>query len=246
MKNFQKGSATVTVLVVIIIVLLIEGFIYYAKNHQAIAPSTTVVNIPQSTTPVVSTQTPQAQAPVEWKTYSNASYGFSFSYPSTWKLSEDSSKKQVTINTNDIGGTNPENRDNPTYPSWTISFTATDKTFFNPPIGTKYGMISYDNTKKALVDGDRCLQAQQLFGNNPPNVNNTSSIQSITYGGSQMSDPAYSNSAILTSNGEIIIVNSQQGVSATPELMNLLSKIASSFKLLNGNTVFVPACAVQS
>jgi hypothetical protein len=90
---------------------------------------------------------------------------------------------------------------------------------------------------------DGCLKATQLFGSNPPNVSNTSSIKSIVYGGSLMSDPAYSNSAILTSNGQIIIVNSQQGAAITPELSTQLSKIASSFKLLNGNTVFIPECA---
>lgn len=179
-----------------------------------------------------------------WKSYTNAQYGFAFDYPSSWKLSEDPSKKEVTISTNDIGDVNLENKDNTQYPSWSITFKATDKTYFTKQrISTKMGVITYNENSKALMSDDSCLKAAQLFGNNPSNVNNTSSIYSITYGGSLMSDPAYSNSAILTTSGEIIIVTSQQGTSLTSDLSDQLSKIATSFKLLNGNTLFVPACA---
>ena len=165
------------------------------------------------------------------KTYTNSEYGFSFNYPNSWKLSEDKIKKEVTVDTNDIasgvGG-------DYSYPSWSITFKATDKSFFNNNrVSTKYGIITYDENLKALMS-DQCLKAEKLLGG---------VIQAIRYGGSLMSDPAYSNSAILTSNGGIIIVNSYQGVAITPLISDQLSVIANSFKLLNGNTVFVPACA---
>ncbi|MEK7227917.1 MAG: PsbP-related protein [Patescibacteria group bacterium] len=215
-------------LIVILLVLIVALLAYIAfKPKEVVSP----IVVPSDQTTTTSQQNPTS---LDSKTYSNTQYGFSFDYPSSWKVSEDTSKKEVTVNTNDIVGVNPENRPNPEYPSWSITFKATDKTYFTGQrISTKIGIITYDETTKALMSDD-CLKATQLFGSN---------LTTIVYGGSTMSDPAYSNSAILTSSGEIIIVNSQQGVALTPELTSQLSKIASSFKLLNGNTIFVPACA---
>jgi hypothetical protein len=141
----------------------------------------------------------------------------------------------VTIHTND----DPLLVEDHAFHSWSITFKATDKTFFDKTISTKIGIIKYDEKLSALVS-DSCLKVGKLFGN--VEGNNTS-IQSIIYGGSLMSDPAYSNSAILTNNGRIIIVNSQQGTAITPQLSEQLSIIANSFKLLNNNTVFVPDCS---
>jgi len=248
----NKTNGIVIALLIILIGLV--GYVAFKPNQITSTPVTDSTVINEAAVPVVpkatNTQTPPASTSM--KTYSNTGLGFSFNYPSDWRLTEDTLKKEVTIDTNDIGGTNLENRDNPTYPSWKITFKAIDKSYFTQQrISTKMGIITYDETLKAftvddngdLPGGSTCLKAVQLFGSNPPNPNNTSAIQSINYGGSLMSDPAYSDSAILTNNGEIIIIHSQQGTAATPELMNQLSKIASSFKLLNGNTVFVPACA---
>ncbi len=230
-------NKNILIAVLIVIIGVFAFLAFKPKGATTVSPITTVpeqqpTTTPQQTTPPAATS----------KTYSNTQYGFSFQYPNTWKVTEDKSKKEVRIDTNDIAiygqGYVP-------YPSWSITFKATDKSFFNPPIGTKYGLIGYDESRSALTDGDRCLSSGKLFGNNPPDANNTSSIQSITYGGSLMSDPAYSDSAILTTNGEIIIVHKEQGAPYTPEIGDQLSAIASSFKLLNGNTVFVPTCAKQ-
>jgi len=166
------------------------------------------------------------------KIYTNSDYGFSFNYPNDWKLSENKSNKEVTISTNDL--VNVSDGGHAGYPSWSITFKATDKTFFNSVTPTKMGVITYNEKESAVFADDRCIKAEKLLGGN---------VQVARYGGSTMSDPAYSNSAILTTNGKIIIVNSYQGVAITPELENQLSAIFNSFKLLNGNQVFVPECA---
>lgn len=167
------------------------------------------------------------------KTYSNNDYGFSFNYPSSWKISEDKVNKEVTISTNEI----LPGADGSTYPSASITFKASNKTFFDNLRPTKIGVITYNENKSTIfADGDRCLKSNRLLGS----LN--SSVESITYGGSTMSTPAYGDSAILTTNGAIIIVHNAEDV-FTPELRNQYSLIANSFKLLNGNQVFVPDCA---
>ncbi len=228
-------------IVILVIALAILAYMQF-KPKVTVTPSgqTTTINNPNGPD-YQSTNTVAGDSSKIWKTYSNAQFGFSFDYPATWKLTEDIVKKEVTIDTNDAltneGGSF-------SYPSWLITFKATDKTFFTQQrISTKMGIITYDENTKALMSDDYCLKARQLFGTNPPNPSNTSTMQSISYGGSLMSDPAYSNSAILTSNGQIITVYSQQGSVITPELTAILSKVASTFTLLNGNTVFVPECA---
>jgi hypothetical protein len=164
---------------------------------------------------------------VNWKTYTNTEYGLSFIYPSSWKLSEDKSKKEVTVSTNDTDGVDV------TFPSWKISFKTTDKSYFNSNrVSTKWGIITYNEETKSLFS-DGCLKSESL----------SPTIQTIRFGGSLMSDPAYSESAILTTNGNIIVVRSEQGAGLYPELESQLSIINHSFKLLNGNKVFVPECS---
>ncbi len=165
-----------------------------------------------------------------WKEYSNSEYGFRFNYPGDWKLTEDKIKKEVTIETNDIG----EVVEGGNFPSWRITFKSTDKTFFNNLQPTKIGVITYNEKESAVFADDRCIKGTKLLGG---------LIQAFTYGGSSMSDPAYWNSAILTKNGQIIIVNSYQGSVITSELEKQLSTIVNTFKLLNGNSFFIPECS---
>ncbi len=165
-----------------------------------------------------------------WKEYSSSEYGFRFNYPGDWKLTEDKIKKEVTIDTNDIGDV----VEGGTFPSWRITFKSTDKTFFNNLQPTKMGVITYNEKESAVFADDRCIKGTKLLGG---------LTQAFTYGGSLMSDPAYSNSAILTKNGEIIIVNSYQGSVITQKLEKQLSTIVNTFKLLNGNSFFIPECS---
>jgi len=165
-----------------------------------------------------------------WKEYSSSEYGFRFNYPGDWKLTEDKIKKEVTIDTNDIG----EVVEGGTFPSWRITFKSTDKTFFNNLQPTKIGVITYNEKESAVFADDRCIKGTKLLGG---------LIQAFTYGGSLMSDPAYWNSAILTKNGKIIIVNSYQGGVMISKLEKQLSTIVNTFKLLNGNTFFIPECS---
>jgi len=169
---------------------------------------------------------------INYKTYLNTQYGFSFDYPNTWKTSEDKNKKEVIVSTDDMV-------DRMAYPSWSISFKSTDKNFFNTVRPTKMGVITYSEKESALFADDRCIKAEDFgFGTTKNNL-----IKKFIYGGSMMSDPAYSNSAILTTDGNIIIVDSRQGVVITPDIDKQLSLITNSFKLLNNNKVFIPECS---
>ncbi len=194
-----------------------------SKNQEVLKMFDLIVNENKSTTKNIFTE--------NLKTYTNAEFGFTFNYPISWELSEDKLKKEVTIDTNDKAG----GVDGMSYPSWRITFKSTDKSFFNNNrVSTKMGIITYDENLKALVS-DSCIKAEGLLG--------TNTIQAIRYGGSLMSDPAYSNSAILTTSGKIINIDSYQGVPSNPQIENQLSTIIKSFGLLNGNAVFVPQCA---
>jgi hypothetical protein len=226
MKHNQKGSAGIIVLVVI---LLVAIGIYLYETRKANTVVVPVGTITQPTTPISN----------GWKTYTNSVYGFSFEYPATWKLVEDNNKKEVTLTSDSVtSGAN-------SMPLEVLSFAATTKNFFNPPLGTKYGEIAYDSNRMTLVDSSsspvRCLSAAPIF-------NTAGAIEGITYAGSMMSDPAYSNSAILLKNGGIVLADEDWEVDDTDQAKNTtakadVAKIASSFTLLNGNTVSVAACA---
>jgi hypothetical protein len=245
MKNQQKGSI-VTVLLVIIVLLVVIGGVYVYVTRKAETPVVPVTTTqPVGTVSPVSTTSPVTQpAPAGWSTYTNNVYGFSFIYPATWKVTEDDNKKEVTVTSDttvpaDQTGTG-------IMPLEVLSFGVTDKNFFNPPLGTKYGEIAYDNTLMTLVDSSstpaRCLPVAPIF-------NAPTGVKGIAYAGSLMSDPAYRNSAILTKNGSIIIAAEDWETDNTDQTKNTaakddVAKIANSFSLLNGNTVTVASCAL--
>lgn len=69
----QRGFAAPLVLIVVLL-LLVAGGAYYLGRSGLPAPSP----ISQSISPAPNNQT------ADWKTYTNARYGFSFKYPSSW------------------------------------------------------------------------------------------------------------------------------------------------------------------
>jgi hypothetical protein len=94
MKQKQKGNVAVIALIVVIVAISagVIGYLFAQKSQApAVAPA-----------PVATTQ-PAVQTAAEtanWKTYSNAKYGFEFKYPSGWKL-EDSASSNVVALDND-------------------------------------------------------------------------------------------------------------------------------------------------
>lgn len=211
------------------------------QDLSSTLPSSTTNNSNNMTTPepppILENQNQALLATLPWRTYSNSTLGFSFQYPSNWQLTENPTINSVTIATSDA----TETVEGRAFPTEAISFRLADKTYFaNNKVSTKVGIITYDENLKALVSDTRCLKAGKLFGNFP---SNTTMVRSISYGGSLMSDPAYSDSAILTTNGQIIIVHSEQGGPLSPEMLSEMSRVASTFLLIGSNTIFVPACA---
>ena len=152
---------------------------------------------------------------------------------------------QVTVTSDTNSGQSVDGSG--TIPLEVIGFQDTDKNFFTPPVETKYGQIQYDENKMTLIDTSgpkpRCLPASPLLGI-------TGAIKSITYGGSLMSDPAHTESAILTKDGSIIIAGESWEVGSDEKQDELVkeqvAKIVTSFTLLNGNSLSMATCATQN
>ncbi len=195
-------------------------------------------NIP-SKTPQQTDLTPtQSTSNNELKTYSNSNNGFSFKYPSDWVISENPLNNSVKISTksSSVIGVDDVGRPIAYSLDYSIMFTKTDKTFFNQPnrpIQTKYGEITYDQNRNSILIDGQCRPAEGIEG---------SSLQGVRYGGSLMSDPAYGDSAIVTTNKNVIIVHTEMGVTPSDATRAQIKSILDSFSLINGNNVFIPVC----
>ena len=239
MRRPKEDSITKVLLVIIILVTV--SFIHTTSEEKIpfVSPpinrpetlSARSIEVPQSVPPpVITPPVVITPPPTPWKIYSNKQYGFAFIYPSNWTLRENSSNKQVTVQT-----------DTPTLE--VIGFQDANKSFFTPYVETKYGEIAYDNTQKTLVDASqtpaRCLPVSTLSGV-------SGAMKSIIYSGNLVSDPAHSESAVLTKTGSIIIASESWEVGSdqnqNKQIKDDVAKILTSFTLLNGNTVSIPNC----
>jgi hypothetical protein len=185
-------------------------------------------NIPSKTSQQTDLTPTQSTSNNELKKYSNTNNGFSFDYPSTWRVVSDPlNTNQIKITTSDISMIAEGNTPVPTF---SITFKSVDQSFFNPEIATKYGQVTYDrNLNCILIDG-QCRATGSV---------ENSSLQGVRYGGSSMSDPATGDSAILTTNKDIIIVHTEMGGPLSDDLRTQIKTIFDSFKLLDGNSVHI-------
>ncbi len=173
--------------------------------------------------------------------YTNATYGWSFHYPTNWKVAE-TANGGVTVSANIAVATSAVNVKQPAILAITI--TSVKKTAF-APLKTKVGNIGYDAALGALVDSSgqsqRCLPYTPFLGRN--NV-----IKGFLYGGSNMSDPAYLNYAILTNKDYMVLMQTEDYGETNNEKLRLEAeagqqKIFDSFKLTAGTDAIVPACS---
>lgn len=168
--------------------------------------------------------------PTGYKNYSNNNLGFSFNYPNSWNLLEDNLSKTVTLTPDAKYQFNGK-----TFSLYNLTFKVTDKSYFNNRIATKYGVITYNEINKAIMIDEKCVSSSPIF-------NGTSAtVKGVTYGGSLMSDPAYSDVAIPTTFGSIILVHTDMWEYSS-DIAKQLAEIGSSFKLLNGNSVPTSVC----
>ncbi|MDO8471814.1 MAG: PsbP-related protein [bacterium] len=91
MRTKMKSGFTVieAVIIVVLIAVVVAG-IAMTKKKQAVTTEPTAA---PATTEATKTETKTTTAAktdkmADWKTYSNTKYGFSFKYPSDWKMSE--------------------------------------------------------------------------------------------------------------------------------------------------------------
>ncbi len=91
MKNGQKGSATVILLVVLIVVLatVLVYFIFLKK------PDEVAVNPTPTKTATATPTPPQPSVPAGWTTYKNSVNSFTFNYPANWYLGSDPSNAVI-------------------------------------------------------------------------------------------------------------------------------------------------------
>lgn len=92
MKNSQKGFAAL-ILIIILAIVAVGGGVYY--KHQKDKQSKPIEIGAQATT------TDQVSG---WKTYTNTKYGFSFQYPTDWRLLTDDSNSTIVIASGDAIG----------------------------------------------------------------------------------------------------------------------------------------------
>lgn len=91
-NNIGKQLAVVKILVFVLvgIVLLLIGLIIVLLSQRNPPITTVITPTPASTTMLTRTPSPLLSATPEMKTYTNADVGFSFSYPSTIDLNDES------------------------------------------------------------------------------------------------------------------------------------------------------------
>lgn len=232
MKYFQEKSGISLISIVFIlailciVALLLWGNIEVPKS----APTTGTEN---ATTTVTNQE---ENAP---HIYTNQLYGWSFNYPKDWQVEENENKTGIEIVSHE---TVPSVRDpNQKSPLFTLSISTIKKSDFKPT-DTKMGNIRFDLAQNALVDAldtpSRCLRMSDF----------NSKMKMVIYGGSNMSTPAYSNSAVITDKDYLILINeSTYGNSETPTSETSLDvgkkMIFDSFTFPPGVSGITPDCA---
>ena len=87
----QKGFANIILIVVIVAIVAVGGYFIFSKKSGPITqqptPTHTETTVPTKT-PVSPTPTPKDET-ANWKTYTNAQYGFEFKYPVDHKIEND-------------------------------------------------------------------------------------------------------------------------------------------------------------
>ena len=88
--NNQKGFTNIVLVVVIVIFVGAVGYFAFVKKSEPVAQQPT----PTQTSNPTKTPTPNPKDEIaDWKTYTNAQYGFEFRYPSNWGFDDQSANR---------------------------------------------------------------------------------------------------------------------------------------------------------
>jgi len=88
--QYQKGFVNIVLIGVLVLIVAVGGYLTWSKKSNQVAQNTTQnlasqeVNNIETKTPATTTSDETA----DWKTYTNAQYGFEFKYPKDWELNE--------------------------------------------------------------------------------------------------------------------------------------------------------------
>jgi len=183
------------------------------------------------------------------KTYTNQQYGFTFQYPSSWNLVENSDGTGVTVNDNTmvtLGAGTPTS-------SLVISVKALNDSAADTIASDENPFeVQYDASRNALMDvsdnPSRCLSVEYSLGT----LETTSTtVPVILYrDNGLMSLQLVSDYAVLTNKGYMILINitkdSEDSPSVDPaqyiQMSHFEAELYSSFKLINGVQAVVPSC----
>jgi hypothetical protein len=219
---YSKLAAVIFFLAVLPILTFYIGM-EYEKTEEAMMPPSVVTSSPTVTN----------TSGYELLTYTNAKYGWSFKYPSTWKVTENKDGTSVSVDSSARAASlNPESK--ATFPKFTLNFSTVKKTDFGT-VNSKWGIITFDLKKNALV-ADSCLPVSTRIG-----VKQGEAL--FQYTGSLMSTPAYSGSAIVTDKDYLVIVSSEMYDSIDDTLAEGAGIIYATFQLAPEVYSIIPQCA---
>lgn len=160
-----------------------------------------------------------------WIEYINQNTGITFKYPSDWSIYE--REGIVTISDAD----SVELDEDRTTPNYSVSFALIDKTKINHTSG--YGHVVYDAESDLIKKDEVCLDISKSTNEKP---------EWIMLGGSTMSTPAWTSSAILLDNSEAIKYTKFVYGSFAKEKEDIVSEILSSVKVVGEHNVSSKVC----
>jgi len=242
MKNkLTTNTGFILPLVIAIIVIVVAGAIIVGKNHRgsdsSVASSTDSTSSTASSTDATASST-SSTSHVGFKTYTNSKYGYTFQYPQTWKVTGAADSDTVKVESN-IQAKN--------YNAFILTIQAVKNSAF-VATNTKWGKIAYDESKCALVDtASNPIRVLPTVYQSGANVTGRTDFPVILYGGSNMSDPATADIALLTNKDYMIefhVADETTGSDSTDNIVKAAAgALYNTFTLTNGVTARVPGCA---
>lgn len=224
-----------TALVVIALLISFFAGAAYQKKADDAASSEPEETSESEETENLPEDTPSSEESSDLVTYTDETYGWSFAYaPEEWTATESTNGSGVTLSSKET--TTQYSRDGAPQSMTTIAFSTVKKADFEP-IGTKVGNISYDATFDGLVDTSggevRCLPLGTPIGKD-------SRIWTFGYGGSLMSDPAYSYKAVITDQDYMVLIKTY-----SYEYDASVDALLTTFALSPEVTATFPICGAQ-
>jgi hypothetical protein len=235
--NNKKGSLWVLLIIGIVILVGTKGYKY--ERSQKISIPTVMSSTTQATSATLALDT----STTEWKTYSNAKYGFSFKYPASWYIRDESdhllfSKTPFIVN-NQLNSSNQ-------FAQFFVSDYNTnfsDKEVSNLPTVTpqKYFSEIHRNNEVATMDKGMVVSREWLNISNIPVFHHRYESAGDQY--------FYDNRYEVYSPTSLYVFVLYAGVASIPTTYvstddEILKQIISTFHVSGTSTTFINASSI--